>query len=78
MFKIRTVPSKNSRLKENGAGRGAGRCSKPSKLVLHPLAIWIKELGKLKLMILSNVLKDTSAAQDRRVYEGEVIKTIKI
>jgi hypothetical protein len=43
------------------AGRGAGRCSKPSKLVLHPSAMWIKVLGKSKLMILSNVPVDQSS-----------------
>jgi hypothetical protein len=46
--------------------RGAGRCSKPSKLVLHPSAIWIKKLGKIKLMILSNVPVDLG----RYIYES--------
>ncbi|MCJ7494903.1 MAG: DUF4143 domain-containing protein [Deltaproteobacteria bacterium] len=54
---------------------GAGRCSKPSKLVLHPSAMWIKELGKSKLMILSNVLQDTSAATSTGWWRRSVTRT---
>ncbi len=47
MFKIRTVPSKNSRLKENGAGRGAGRVERDawSGTLLKTFIIGITSLG---------------------------------